>query len=225
MIEKEGTQSPRIQTAVVQPLLASVQKYEKIRTGSNAESTDSHQHELGDRLGDPLPPLASGNDDLQSASTYLCKLLSLEGRQFENADRFVTENPYLFWEIPRSILKKEGEDMLCDAHKIWEDGTLSSLRHSTAAVLDGLEQVAEAEWSATVLETGLKPIIKMIQYSDSEGEAIRPFGWKLLRWIIMAGHHGPSLVHTMAILGSEETRKRAKAAVEIASEIESSSAA
>lgn len=123
------------------------------------------------------------------------------------AKRALRQSYYGFQENMQRLLIKKGEKNLVntDIHKV-----LMWFRHN-------LSEVSEDDWNEETLGPVAKMLADSIEYYDTKKEElmVKSPGWKFLRWALLNGRSGLSIVPIMVLLGREETLYRMRTARKI----------
>lgn len=154
---------------------------------------------------------------------YVLKVLKAWNGPVDDPAQWVSDNIFAFYPIDKFALRKSfcelQENMQRLMIKKGEKNLVNTDIHKVLAWFrSNLSEVREKEWN----EERLRPVAKMlgdsIQFYDNKKEELmnKSPGWKFLRWALLNGRAGLSLVPTMVLLGREETIHRLRTARRLA---------
>lgn len=167
----------------------------------------------------------------RDASSYIRRAISADARNWISAKSFMEKNAFLFAPLPAEQLQSNvPEPSLGLAQLGGYEGHDGHAMDALVGVRQSLEKLDDSDWSfenikKTLLghmETALAPIHDHASSSGMEdglkATALKSSTmafYRLFRWAIIGGQHGPSDAMAMEALGRDVTLKRLTAAEKV----------
>lgn len=152
---------------------------------------------------------------VQHTEEYIHEVLKTSKGLIENHRQFIRDNMYAFW--PPSTLAyknsfKEFQNgmkrikMVRKTEKILNMDISKVLRYFR----NSLDELTQEEWTLENVGAKAKELADSVTLYNTEKDLFMEHGagWKFLRWSLLGGTPGLSIVPVMVLLGQEETLKR-----------------
>lgn len=142
----------------------------------------------------------------------------------DDYSQWALDNVFAFYPIAKFALRQSYRELQSSMQRIvitkGERKVISTDIHKVLMWFrNTLTEVEEDRWTVEALGDVAKLLADSVQYYDTEKEQlmVKSSGWKFLRWALLNGRPGLSIVPMMVILGRDETLVRLKNARKVAS--------
>lgn len=206
-----------LSTHIVQPILSEVKRLQVDlkRYAVKKESVDSETRSLMEQIH-----IGVENSLPEPTEEYVRDILMFWKHAVDDPRHFVHDNLYAFWPISLPALRLSFRELQLNKYRIkLEMGKkyvdISKILTTFRAKLT---KIPADEWTAERVGDVVKAIVDRVKYYDAEENQVmdRSAGWKLLRWALLHGRTGFSVIPMMVYMGRHETMKRLRVARNIA---------
>lgn len=150
---------------------------------------------------------------------YIHEVLKASKAPLDSHRQFIRDNLYAFFP-PSTIAYKNSfnEFQSCMSRIKMERGAHNILNMDISKVLhhfrNSLGELTEEEWTLENVGNKAKELADSVTYYSTKEDKLMDHaaGWKFLRWALLVGSPGLSVVPMMVLLGQEETIKRIRKA-------------
>lgn len=171
-------------------------------------------------VGDhPKKRISTLRERKQPTEKYIHEILKASKAPVGNPRQFIKDNLYAFW--PPSTLAYKNSfsefqsgmrriQMTREKEKILNVDISKVLHHFR----NSLDALTEEEWTLENVGNTAKKLADSVTYYSTEKDILMDHaaGWKFLRWALLVGSPGLSVVPMMLLLGRYETLKRLRIA-------------
>ena len=171
-------------------------------------------------VGDqPKMRISAARQRRQPTEEYIHEVLKASKAPVDNHRQFIRDNLYAFWPPSTLAYKNSFNEfqsgmkrikMVRKKQKILNMDISKVLHHFR----DSLHELTEEEWTLENVGNKAKELADSVTYYSTEKDQLMDHsaGWKFLRWALLVGSPGLSVVPMMVLLGQKETTKRLRVA-------------
>ncbi|KAI0883461.1 uncharacterized protein GGS22DRAFT_31115 [Annulohypoxylon maeteangense] len=207
-------------------VLARIEDYEMRRTNP------SEGNNISAELGDMVPRARDALPD------YVREILEADTQHYKGPELFVQRIKYLIWNIPESAYAETYKERISNRLLHFVDPEILALDSPTPEVTSDnrfdvvtiseklracLYDIKEEQWTVDGIQEVLKPILNCVystvEVESTDGEMtseIHPWGWNLLRWLLLGTKTGPGVSVSIALMSRTETLARIDNVIRIA---------
>ncbi|KAJ0116558.1 hypothetical protein J7T55_007538 [Diaporthe amygdali] len=163
---------------------------------------------------------------------YIHEVLKASKGPVGNHRQFISDNLYAFWPPSTPAYKSSFMELQTGMNRIkMMQKTKKILNMDISKVLlqlrNLLDELSEDKWTLENVGTKAKELADSVTYYNTEKDHIMDngAGWKFLRWGLLVGMPGLSVVPVMVLLGREESLRRLRVARKAAADEEGKLAA
>lgn len=167
----------------------------------------------------PQMRVSTARQPTQHTEEHIHKVLKTSKGLIENHRQFIRDNMYAFWPPSTLAYKNSFEDFQSGMKRIkMVRKTQKILNMDISKVLlsfrNQLDELTEEEWTLENVGAKAKELADSVTLYNTEKDLFMEHGagWKFLRWSLLVGTPGLSVVPVMVLLGQKETLKRLRVA-------------
>lgn len=145
----------------------------------------------------------------------------------DNHRQFIRDNLYAFWSPSPLAYKNSFKEFQSGMTRIKMTRKKEKVLNTDISKVlrnfrNSLDELAEEEWTLEKVGNKAKDLADSVTYYNTERDIFMEngAGWKFLRWGLLVGMPGLSVVPMMVLLGKEETRTRLRIARRAATVLE-----
>ncbi|KAI3397538.1 hypothetical protein diail_10631 [Diaporthe ilicicola] len=174
--------------------------------------------------GKPEHRISLTRDPVEPTGEYIHAVLKASKGPLDSHRQFIKDNLYAFWPPSPMAYRNSFTEFQSGMSRIkMERSSAKVLNMDISKVLvylrNDLRQLSEGEWTHESLGAKAKSLADSVTYYDTEKDHAMDHGagWKFLRWGLLVGMPGLSVVPMMVLLGRNESLKRLRMARKSAS--------
>lgn len=167
----------------------------------------------------PRTRISAERKPKEHTEEYIREVLRTSKGPMDNHRQFIRDNLYAFWSPSPLAYKNSFREfqsgmtrikLTRKKEKVLNTDISKVLRHFR----NSLDELAEEEWTLENVGNKAKELADSVTYYNTEKGIFMEHsaGWKFLRWGLLVGMPGLSVVPVMVLLGQEETLKRLRIA-------------
>lgn len=163
----------------------------------------------------------------QHTEEHIHEVLKTSKALIENHRQFIKDNMYAFWPPSTLAYKNSFKEFQSGMKRIqMVRKTVKILNMDISKVLrhfrNSLDELTQEEWTLENVGAKAKELADSVTLYNTEKDLFMEHGagWKFLRWSLLVGTPGLSVVPVMVLLGQEETLKRLRDARKCAGVLE-----
>lgn len=200
---------------IVGPVLSTLEKiHESLESGKLLDELSPEEDKL---LRDVIGKREASEP--KKTEDYVLRVLRAWKGPLNDLSQWTYNNIFAFYPISAAALRTSLTTLQENMRRIQitkgEKAVLNADIHKVLAWFwRRLDDIPEDKWNEENLGPVAKELAESIQYYDAAKEQLMDHGagWKFLRWALLNGNAGLSVVPVMALLGREETRRRIRLA-------------
>lgn len=171
-------------------------------------------------VGDhPKKRISALRQQKEPTEEYIHEVLKASKAPVDNHRQFIRDNLYAFWPPSTLAYKNSFSEFQNGMNRIkMEREKEKILNVDISKVLhdfrNSLHALTEEEWTSENVGNKAKKLADSVTYYSTEKDILMDHGagWKFLRWALLVGSPGLSVVPIMLLLGRDETLKRLRKA-------------
>lgn len=183
-------------------------------------SHPSNSEVVADIVGEqPRLRIALMRERVEHTQEYVHAVLRASKRPLDNHRQFIKDNLYAFWPPSMTAYRNSFTELQSGMKRIrMERKSARILNIDTSKVLrymrNDLSELSQDQWTLEEVGTKAKKLADSVTYYDTDKDHAMDHGagWKFLRWGLLLGMPGLSVVPMMVLLGREESLKRLRLA-------------
>lgn len=154
---------------------------------------------------------------------YIHNVLKAWKGPIDDHAQFVRDNLYAFWAPSKAAYRASFTELQDGMRRILLTKKTKKVENTDISKVllyfrNSLEEIPEEQWDTETVGNKSKELADAIEYYDVKKEQVMSHGagWKFLRWGLLNGMPGLSVVPMMLLLGRDESLRRLREARKIA---------
>lgn len=167
----------------------------------------------------PQMHISTVRESKQHTEEYIHEVLKASKGSMDNHHQFIRDNLYAFWPPSTLAYKNSFNEFTSGMNRVKmvrKKDKIVNVDISKVLLYfrNSLDALPEEEWNLDNVGNKAKELADSVTYYNTEKDTFMEHGagWKFLRWSLLVGMPGLSVVPVMMLLGREETLKRLRSA-------------